>query len=131
MITNRLIRLATAIARKEGWGPVSGGGTTGSDPTVAYRNHNPGNLRSSPFMLATRDGFAVFLNDEIGFFALVWDLWKKANGETRTGLTEESTLGDLINVYAPPSENNTPTYINQMERWLGIPRDTKLKWFLE
>lgn len=129
-MTNNLKRLATAMAQMEGWNPAKGGGSDGSLPSLAYRNHNPGNLRSSPFMAGQRDGFAFFYDDNVGWFALVWDLWKKAKGETSTGLTGDSTLHDLINVYAPPAENPTDTYIANVEKWTGFSRTMKLKELL-
>lgn len=126
MITATLIALALAMAKHEGWNALSGGGNDGLEPTVSYRNHNPGNLRTSVFELAKRDGFAVFLNDQVGFAALVFDIWSKANGRTVTGLTGSSTLEDLIRVWAPPIENDTENYIATIERSLGLPRTTTL-----
>ena len=126
MITQKLVILAETIAKIEGWDPLKGGGVNKDQPTVAYRNHNPGNLRKSPFAVSERDGFAVFLNDQAGFFAIVWDLWSKTNGKTSTGLTSNSTIADLINVWAPPSENNTEKYILDVEKYSGFSRGTVL-----
>jgi len=126
MITGTLIALSMAIATHEGWNPTSGGGSDGTEPTVAYRNHNPGNLRTSVFEIAKRDGFAVFLNDQVGFAALVFDIWSKANGRTVTGLNGSSTIEELIRVWAPPHENNTENYIDVVERYTGLPRTTTL-----
>lgn len=126
MITSTLIALALAIAKHEGWNPMAGGGANGTEPTVAYRNHNPGNLRSSVFEIGQRDGFAVFLNDQVGFAALVYDIWCKAQGKTVTKLTGASTIRDLIYVWAPPHENDTENYIRFVEMRTGLASTTTL-----
>lgn len=127
MITHQLQTLARAMAEHEGW--ISGLEIYGHKniATVAYRNHNPGNLRASPFALGKRDGFAVFLDDNTGFFALLWDLRAKATGNTRSNLNGDSTIAELIEVYAPSSENDTEAYIKHVQELSGLPRDTKLK----
>lgn len=130
MITSTLIALALAIAEHEGWNPMTGGGNDGATPTVAYRNHNPGNLRSSVFEIGQRDGFAVFLNDQVGFAALVYDIWCKAQGKTVTKLTGASSIRDLVYVWAPPHENDTENYIKFVEMRTGLPSSTTLSQLL-
>ena len=66
MITQKLINLTSAMAEFEGWTPQGSFDVGEKAPSRAYRNHNPGNLRSSPFALGTRDDFAFFISDEIG-----------------------------------------------------------------
>ena len=126
MITASLLAVALAIAEHEGWNPMGGGGAAGAEPTVAYRNHNPGNLRSSVFEVGKRDGFAVFLNDQVGFAALVFDIWSKAQGKTVTKLNGASTLRDLVYVWAPPHENDTENYIRFVEMRTGLASTTTL-----
>lgn len=126
MITASLLAVALAIAEHEGWNPMTGGGANGTEPTVAYRNHNPGNLRSSVFEVGKRDGFAVFLNDQVGFAALVFDIWSKAQGKTVTKLNGASTLRDLVYVWAPPHENDTENYIKFVEMRTGLASTTTL-----
>lgn len=126
MITSTLLALALAIAEHEGWNPMTGGGDEGTEPTVAYRNHNPGNLRSSAFETGKRDGFAVFINDQVGFAALVYDIWCKAQGKTVTKLSGASTIRDFIFVWAPPSENDTENYIKFVEMRTGLSASTTL-----
>lgn len=130
MITPSILKLARAMAEHEGWSPTSLSRNVNSAPSVSYRNHNPGNLRASPFALGTRDGFAFFVDDSTGFFALVWDLWKKCNGQTSTGLTGESTLWKLIDVYAPPQENDSEAYMNAISKATGFGANKKLKEFV-
>lgn len=126
MITASLLAVALAIAEHEGWNPMAGGGANNTEPTVAYRNHNPGNLRSSVFEVGKRDGFAVFLNDQVGFAALVFDIWSKAQGKTVTKLNGASTLRDLVYVWAPPHENDTENYIKFVEMRTGLASTTTL-----
>lgn len=115
-----------AIARKEGWEPR--GHAQYPEGTIAYRNNNPGNLRWSPFQFKEVGGYAVFRNEHVGWMALYWDLWKKSLGETSTGLKPESTLRDLIHVWAPKGDGNDPEkYLADVVAWTGIPADTSLK----
>ena len=115
MITFNLLKLARAITEFEGW-----------HPHIAWRNHNPGNLRTSPFAIGVSEGFAVFIDDEVGFQALVWDLWKKCRGETSTGLTPESTIYELIKVYSGEPENKVLSYALFIEKKIGLPMTTKI-----
>jgi hypothetical protein len=118
------IECQVTIATHEGWDPMKGGGGDHSTGTVSYRNHNPGNLRSSVFENGKRDGFAVFINDSVGFGALVYDIWSKAQGKTSTGLSGVSTIEDFIHVWAPANENDTEAYINFIVSHTGLSRNT-------
>ena len=116
--------LATGIMTAEGWHPDIN--------SVTYRNHNPGALRSSPFAIGTRDDFAVFVNDMVGFFALCWDLAKKCKGETVTNLGPNSTLYDLIKVYtAETNPWRLDNYVKVVERIAGVERSTPLIRFIQ
>jgi hypothetical protein len=93
---------------------------------LAYTNNNPGNLRFVGQSGATKGngGFAKFSSPEAGFQALIDDIdAKKAPGGNLDG---NSTLEQLIGVYAPPSENNTKLYVQQMATWLGVTPQTKI-----
>lgn len=127
MITQKIKNLAIAMSEFEGWTAKTNAETSTEKPSVSYRNHNPGNLRRSPFALGTRDNFAYFLDDNIGLFALLWDIRQKCRGQTSTGLTGESDLADLIRVYSAESEDVVANYIAFVEKKTEIPRDTKLK----
>jgi hypothetical protein len=104
----QLHELARAIQRHEGY----------DKGTRAFRNNNPGNLRFSPLASRTEDGFAVFDDYYIGLAALLRDLWGKCTGHTSTGLTGNSTLADLIAVFAPPNENDTARYLEAVAQAL-------------
>jgi hypothetical protein len=118
-------RLMLAMSRHEGW--LSPAETATPGGSRAYRNHNPGNLRSSIFQAGQHDGFAYFRSDFIGWMAFHWDLMAKARGQTRTSLNSKSTLRDLIHVWAPTSDGNVPeAYLASVVRDTGIPADRTL-----
>ena len=132
MITgkSKVDRLLLAMAEHEGWYPV--GDPRAANGSRAYRNHNPGNLRQSPYQVGTDGGFAVFQNDFMGFFALYWDIYQKAQGKTRTELNGQSTIRDLLYVWAPPSDgNDTEAYVKRVETLSGIPANTTLAEIFE
>jgi hypothetical protein len=89
---------------------------------------NPGNLRpgqgfegeSGTISKGKSGTFASFASAESGLRALARDLLTK---EYHDGL---NTIAKIITKYAPASENNTPAYIADMSRQLGINPDTPL-----
>ena len=114
-----------AMAEFEGWHPPNKSITPGG--SRSYRNHNPGNLRSSPFESGRRGGFSFFRNDFVGWMAFHWDLMQKARGNTVTGLNRKSTIEQLIKVWAPASDGNDPRrYIDFVEKRSGLKRTTTL-----
>lgn len=126
----KLKRLVVAMAEHEGWNhPEPGLNPHGSR---SYRHHNPLNLRASPFAVAVVDGFAVFQTDTDGLAGAEWDIKQKAKGNTSTGLNAESTLRDLIHVWAPESDGNDPSsYIQHVCHMTGFLETMKLKEFLD
>lgn len=112
--------LARAIQHHEGWIPPSTGYPKGSR---AFRNNNPGNLRYAGQPGATgRDssGFAIFPDYPTGWDALLRDL------RAKLGRNPSLTIRSLLNVYAPPSENDTGAYINAVADELGMSADAPL-----
>lgn len=111
--------LAQAIQKIEGYYPPGGNYPSGS---VAYRNNNPGNLRFANQSGATgqdSQGFAIFDNYGDGYSALQ----NQISLDASRGLT----LSEFVNKYAPPSENNTSSYLNQVSDSTGIsPSETLL-----
>jgi len=102
--------VADAIMQFEGWKPGS----------RSYMNRNPGNLRLSP--KTTRSdakGYSIFLGFQAGYSALTYDLYRKFTGENVHGLDGDSTLEDLMNVYAPATDKNDPAaYAIFVAGWL-------------
>jgi hypothetical protein len=126
----KIERLALAIAEMEGWCPACS--KEKPEGSLTWRHHNPGALRSSPFQVGVKNGFAVFKSDLDGWYALIWDLTQKAKGNTRTGLSPESTLRDLIYVWAPKSDRNDPErYLTFICLKTGFKPEMKLKELLE
>lgn len=93
---------------------------------LALKNNNPGNLRyiGQPGATPGAGGFAKFNSPEDGVRALYADIEsKKAPGGK---LGPNSTLSEFVGVYAPPSENDTKLYIQQLAQRLGVSPTTKI-----
>jgi hypothetical protein len=89
-------------------------------------------LRVSPFQYAAKDNFAVFKNEQLGWMAFHYDIMMKSKGKTSTGLGPDSTLRDLLYVWAPPSDNNdTEAYIKNVCKNSGLTPDITLKKIFE
>lgn len=117
------------MAEQEGWlnpeeAPVTGG-------SISYKNHNPLNLRASPFSVGERDGFCFFRTDADGFAAARWDIISKASGKSGGPLNGHSTLKDLIAVWAPESDGNDPaSYLQSVLDKTGFVATMPLASFL-
>lgn len=100
--------LAQYIYQMEGNGPN----------TLATKNNNPGNLRTSPYAIGSNGGYATFDSMEEGWNALYYQITL----DQSRGLS----LRDFIYKYAPPSENNTVNYLSFIATKLGLSVDTPL-----
>lgn len=103
--------VADAIMHYEGWFAGS----------RSNRNRNPGNLRDSRLKSGEDpQGYAVFSTLAMGYTALVTDLESKFQGHTSTGLTPDSSLLDLMEVYAPSADRNNPSrYAESVADWIS------------
>lgn len=125
----KLDHLILAMADEEGWNAIDA--ATGYEGSASYRRHNPLNLRASRMAIGAESGFCVFRSDMDGFAAAKWDIMSKAQGQTSTGLTGESTLADLIKVWAPASDDNDPVgYLQHVLQRTGFPATMRLKELL-
>lgn len=107
--------LAAKIAQFEGFN------THGS---VAARNNNPGNLRAGPGAVGTdARGYAIYPTAEAGWS----DLYRQIDLYAGRGLS----LQQMINLYAPPSENATSTYIDFLSSTLGIDPSLPLAQYVD
>ena len=102
--------------------------------SIAQRHNNPGNLMFMGQKNATKGeakkggGFwSMFKTMQEGWTALMVDIDNKKKGNTKTGLTGDSTLSDFISVYAPKFENDTTNYVNIITKNLKLPFSTKIK----
>ncbi len=108
-----------AIATQEGW--------FGPSTNIPVQRHNPGDLRFAHQANATRpDGttagtlavepIAVFSDAQAGICGAFRDVWAKvALGEA---------VRQIISIYAPPNENNTSQYLQNVLNWTKLPADT-------
>jgi hypothetical protein len=86
------------------------------------RNNNPGNLRKTSIKWAgevtpgTDPDFEQFKSMPYGIRAMLIDIINKH----KNGL---DTIQELINVWAPPIENDTTAYINNVSARSGIPKN--------
>lgn len=127
MINQKLIKLCNAMAEFEGWKPNGDFSHPAKYPSVAYRNHNPGNLRKSIFQLGVRDEFAFFQNDSVGMFAMQYDIMQKCKGQTVTTLTGFSTISDLIKIYSCAEGEALQNYITHVCKMTGFEPFLQLK----
>jgi len=98
-----------------------------NNPAVAsyrgIRNNNPGNYKSDgPAWqgVVGNDGtFYIFADDTWGLRAMAKDLTSKIN-------EGNDTITTIITKYAPPSENDTASYIAAVASDTGLDPDTQL-----
>ncbi len=91
----------------------------------SWRNHNPGNLKYGTFAstngaVAKDDGnFAIFPDYDTGFAAFKTKVTVDYKGKTIT---------EFLNIWAPPSENDTPAYIKYVVQQIGgnVTASTKI-----
>lgn len=97
--------------------------------TIAWRFNNPGNLRPGPkYKLHIGEGhtlsgtFLIFPTPEAG-------------REEKKGLLlrkyKDNSIGTMLYIYAPPSENDTEGYINDVCKKTGFSRDQIIGQFSE
>lgn len=89
--------------------------------SLAWRAHNPGNLRDAPTKIATVSGavgkFAVFASLEDGR-AAQRDLYLNRYGDM--------TVRDAVNKLTPPTENDTKKYLEDLTN-AGVDLDKNVK----
>jgi hypothetical protein len=94
----------------------------------AKRNNNPGNMKGSQWESGKdKDGFSIFPDIETGWKAFEWDLEMKTKGMTRTELTPESTIKDLIYTWSATDQQEYTDFVCGK---LGISESFKLKNFV-
>lgn len=106
-----MTKLARLIADMEGFNKVG---------TKPNRFNNPGDLRHSPHSKHTpweSNGIGVIDTVEHGWE----DLDRQLHLYAARGLTLESMIYDF---YAPPSENNSQTYLDYLCKGLNLPPST-------
>ena len=86
------------------------------------RDNNPGNVISGP--IARKNG-SISRDGRFAIFATAQDGWGALNDLlTKTYVSKK--LDDVIVLYAPPTENKTAHYQQEVSKLTGIPGDTVL-----
>jgi len=90
--------------------------------------HNPGNLRSSIYQTAQDGGFAVFENDMVGIYAVVYQLTLYAKGGS-ANVKPTDTIATAISKYSgttigTPNFNN---YMSIIEKISGVSRNDQVR----
>lgn len=91
------------------------GGTPPTKEVSAKPVNNPGNLRP----VGKTTGFQTFNTPQDGVNALQQDLLAKVNGSPSMQ-GQPPTLRNIIYTYAPPTENNTAAYLENVSKNTGI-----------
>ena len=100
--------MADAIQQFEGWRPGS----------RSYQNRNPGNLRLADYPADDR-GYTIFV-DYVRVHNSAARTEIEFTGANTHKIGPESTLQQLMNVYAPPADNNPATaYAHYVADWVG------------
>lgn len=104
--------LCCAISLQEGWF---------SDNSVPKIRKNPGDLRAAgqigaqPAPAKGTPPIATFDTVGHGVAALYRQVWKY--------VADGKTVAQLIAIWAPPIENNTTVYLQNVLHWTGLPAD--------
>lgn len=95
--------------------------------TRGILNNNPGNIRYIlgrtslyPGCVGTDGAFCIFDTAEHGISAIAWLL---ITYQTRYGI---QTIRGAINRWAPPYENNTHVYVENVVSWTGYEAEEEL-----
>lgn len=91
-----------------------------SGRTLADKNNNPGNIRGRNGI----GGFSGYATEQEGWDAMSNQLMRYFNGQT-TG-KKLRTVSDIISTWAPPSENDTASYIKQVAGFVGVGENQEL-----
>ena len=94
---------------------------------AAAKNLNPGNIKFANQKGATlgTDGFAKFESVDQGIVAMVNQLDLYLSGRSAHGKLD--TIRSLVSKYAPPNENKTQEYVDQLSQFMGKNPDDKLQ----
>ncbi|MGI9273851.1 MAG: structural protein [Endozoicomonas sp.] len=95
-----------------------------------WRNHNPGSIRHGNIWhglrtVQTDDDFCQFISPEFGIRAMSRTL---NTYYSKHGLR---TLREIINRWAPPSENETDAYVRSVCQRVGLAEDQRLPMGIE
>lgn len=112
-----VILLCCAIATQEGYF------TPGTIPAI---HNNPGNLRFANQINASAPGWdgkapppiATFNTPQTGIAGLFRQVWLQ--------IAQGQTVAQIIAQWAPPNENDTSQYLQDVLDWTGLQADVKM-----
>lgn len=106
-VNPKALAIMTAMAHMEGYFQAIRG-----EHTLAFRNNNPGNIRSWGELPAGEGGYCKPATKPDGFRILYEDILANSG---------KLTLREFIGKYAPPSDNNqTTAYLSFVSEYSGI-----------
>lgn len=110
--------IAQAIQQQEGYYPGS----------LAYQNNNPGNLVYAGQAGATpgAGGFASFSSYNAGYQAMLNQINLDASRGTDASGNPTTTVSQLLTSWAPPSQNDTASYISNVSASTGFDANAPL-----
>lgn len=113
-----VVSIANAIQTQEGYYPGS----------LAYANNNPGNLVyvGQPGAVPGTGGFAKFDTYQDGYAALQNQINLDVTRGTDVNGNPTTTVAQLITSWAPPSQNNTASYIANVSAATGFDPNAPL-----
>lgn len=100
--------------------PTSAEPRNPSGRNLAEKNNNPGNIRGSSGL----GGFAGYETEQGGWDAMSNQLMRYFNGLT-TGKRLRN-VKDIISTWAPPSENDTDSYIKEVSAYMRVGANEEL-----
>lgn len=90
---------------------------------LAEKNNNPGNIRGKTGL----GGFAGYATEQEGWDAMSRQLMMYFNGTSKAaGNKKLKTVKDIISTWAPPSENDTGSYIRDVSGFMGVGANDEL-----
>lgn len=112
---------SAAVSAAEGGGVLSEGGAlpAGAGAAGNVAGGNVGNLRGR------NGGWQRFGSAREGLAGMAGQLLRYQSGRFNRN-SRKRTLRQIINTYAPPNENKTSQYVQQVAAWTGINPDTEI-----
>lgn len=87
------------------------------------KDNNPGNLRPT----GAKTGFRSFSTEQDGWDAMTNQLMMYFNGTSAAaGYKKLRTINEIINKWAPPSENDTESYVKEVAAYMRVGANEEL-----
>ncbi|CNJ38403.1 Uncharacterised protein [Yersinia rohdei] len=87
------------------------------------KNNNPGNIRGKSGL----GGFSGYPTEQDGWDAMTNQIMMYYNGTSKAaGYKKLKTPTEILNKWAPPSENDTDSYIKEVSAYMGVGANDEL-----